>query len=102
MAEFSKVSQIYRLPPLDVSEYRVDSTGEIGTVSGAVSTTASLPSSQTPGTSLPASGNASPAKRRYVTDSSDLEVVKRNKESEVELADRSTVLRGTKPNVRRP
>ncbi|TEB31375.1 RNA polymerase II accessory factor [Coprinellus micaceus] len=48
--------------------------------------------------SLPASGNASPVKRRYVTDSSDLEVVKRIKESEVELADRNTVLRGTKSN----
>ncbi|KAF8626247.1 hypothetical protein AX15_004926 [Amanita polypyramis BW_CC] len=40
----------------------------------------------------------SPSKRRYVTDFQDAEVVKRIKQSEVELRDRNTVLRGIKPN----
>ncbi|KAF8638874.1 hypothetical protein AX17_001929 [Amanita inopinata Kibby_2008] len=41
---------------------------------------------------------SSPTKRRYVADSQDAEVVKRIRQSEVELRDRNTVLRGTKPN----
>ncbi|KAI9570684.1 RNA pol II accessory factor, Cdc73 family-domain-containing protein [Boletus coccyginus] len=40
----------------------------------------------------------SPGKRRYVADAQDMEVVKRIKQNEVELRDRNTVLRGTKPN----
>lgn len=40
-----------------------------------------------------------PSKRRYVADQQDVEVVKRIKQNEVELRDRNTVLRGTKPNV---
>ncbi|KAM6500993.1 RNA polymerase II-associated protein [Amanita muscaria] len=40
----------------------------------------------------------SPSKRRYITDSQDAEVVKRIKQSEVELRDRNSVLRGIKPN----
>ncbi|KAG1805801.1 RNA polymerase II-associated protein [Suillus subaureus] len=39
-----------------------------------------------------------PSKRRYVADQQDVEVVKRIKQNEVELRDRNTVLRGTKPN----
>ncbi|KAF8874213.1 RNA polymerase II-associated protein [Gymnopilus junonius] len=39
-----------------------------------------------------------PAKRRYVTDTHDLEVVKKIRQNEVELKDRNTVLRGAKPN----
>lgn len=42
----------------------------------------------------------SPSKRRYVPDQHDVGVVKRIKQNEVELRDRNTVLRGTKPNVR--
>ncbi|KAH6919192.1 RNA polymerase II accessory factor [Coprinopsis sp. MPI-PUGE-AT-0042] len=45
-----------------------------------------------------ATSTSSPAKRRYVPDSADLEVVKRIKESEVELKDRTTALRGIKAN----
>jgi len=41
----------------------------------------------------------SPGKRRYVADAQDMEIVKRIKQNEVELRDRNTVLRGTKPNV---
>ncbi|KAG6860504.1 hypothetical protein C0995_010490 [Termitomyces sp. Mi166 len=41
---------------------------------------------------------SSPSKRRYVADMHDVEVVKKIKQSEVELRDRNTVLRGTKPN----
>lgn len=41
----------------------------------------------------------SPKKRLYVADAQDMEVVKRIKQNEVELRDRNTVLRGTKPNV---
>jgi len=39
-----------------------------------------------------------PAKRRYVADSADAEAVKKIKKVEVELRDRTTVLRGIKPN----
>ncbi|KAL6308630.1 RNA polymerase II-associated protein [Sparassis latifolia] len=42
--------------------------------------------------------STSPTKRRYVTDSADIEVVKKIKQNEVELRDRNTVLRGIKPN----
>ncbi|KAF5387093.1 hypothetical protein D9615_002055 [Tricholomella constricta] len=42
--------------------------------------------------------SSSPTKRRYVADSHDVEVVKKIKQNEVELRDRNTVLRGTKPN----
>ncbi|KAG6908036.1 hypothetical protein DXG01_006398 [Tephrocybe rancida] len=41
---------------------------------------------------------ASPSKRRYVADAHDVDVVKKIKQGEVELRDRNTVLRGTKPN----
>lgn len=56
----------------------------------------------TPNKTLNATLNAtatSPAKRRYVADPQDSEVVKKIKQSEVELRDRNTVLRGIKPNV---
>ncbi|EAU82000.1 RNA polymerase II accessory factor [Coprinopsis cinerea okayama7 len=42
--------------------------------------------------------SSSPTKRRYVPDAADMEVVKKIKEGEIELQDRTTVLRGTKPN----
>jgi parafibromin len=42
----------------------------------------------------------SPSKRRYVPDTSDVDVVKKIKREEVELRDRTSVLRGIKPNVR--
>ncbi|KAJ7796140.1 RNA polymerase II-associated protein [Mycena olivaceomarginata] len=41
---------------------------------------------------------ASPSKRRYVADSRDVQVVKKIKQNEIELRDRNSVLRGTKPN----
>ena len=43
---------------------------------------------------------SSPSKRRHIPDAHDLEIVKKIKQNEVELQDRNTVLRGTKPNVR--
>jgi parafibromin len=42
----------------------------------------------------------SPSKRRYVPDSTDVEVVKKIRQGEVELHDHNTVLRGIKNNVR--
>ncbi|KAJ7644002.1 RNA polymerase II-associated protein [Roridomyces roridus] len=42
--------------------------------------------------------STTPAKRRYVADARDIEVVKKIKQNEVELRDRNSVLRGTKPN----
>ena len=42
---------------------------------------------------------ASPPKRRYVPDATDVEVVKKIRQGEVELRDRNTVLRGIKNNV---
>lgn len=41
---------------------------------------------------------ATPSKRRYVSDTADIEVVKKIKQNEIELQDRNTVLRGVKPN----
>ncbi|KAG6868084.1 hypothetical protein C0993_007761 [Termitomyces sp. T159_Od127] len=41
---------------------------------------------------------SSPSKRRYIADALDVEVVKKIRQSEVELRDRNTVLRGIKPN----
>lgn len=41
-------------------------------------------------------------KRRYVADAHDADVVKKIRQHEVELRDRSTVLRGEKPNVSPP
>ncbi|PFH53548.1 hypothetical protein AMATHDRAFT_137288 [Amanita thiersii Skay4041] len=43
---------------------------------------------------------SSPTKRRYTADTQDLEVVKKIRQNEVELRDRNTVLRGSKPNAR--
>lgn len=76
--------------------------GEGGTPPGSPTRAApAIPSSSSQKPSASASGqHASPTKRRYVPDSHDLETVKRIKESEIELKDRVTVLRGVKPNVR--
>ncbi|KAH8114241.1 RNA polymerase II-associated protein [Phellopilus nigrolimitatus] len=41
---------------------------------------------------------ASTVKRRHVPDAADADVVKKIKQNEVELSDRTSVLRGTKPN----
>ncbi|RDB19338.1 Cell division control protein 73 [Hypsizygus marmoreus] len=41
---------------------------------------------------------SSPAKRRYVADPQDVEIVKKIRQNEIELRDRTTVLRGVKPN----
>ncbi|KAF5318071.1 hypothetical protein D9619_012160 [Psilocybe cf. subviscida] len=41
---------------------------------------------------------ATPSKRKYVPDAHDIDVVKKIRQNEVELRDRTTVLRGTKPN----
>lgn len=62
------------------------------------------------GTATPANraghsgGHGSPLKRRhtYVADTSDVDAVKRLKREEVELQDRTTILRGIKPNVSHP
>ncbi|KAI0261798.1 RNA polymerase II accessory factor [Gloeopeniophorella convolvens] len=39
-----------------------------------------------------------PSKRRYIPDVTDVEVVKKIRQGEIELRDRNTVLRGIKPN----
>ncbi|KAI0792621.1 RNA polymerase II accessory factor, partial [Abortiporus biennis] len=61
--------------------------------------------SKFPPSSLPSfAGNravdstSSPQKRRYIPDNADIEVVKKIKANEIELRDRTTVLRGTKSN----
>jgi len=61
---------------------------------------AALPLTTPKRTAHAADTTTSPSKRRYVPDQQDVEVVKRIKQNEVELQDRNTVLRGTKPNVR--
>ncbi|KAJ7781790.1 RNA polymerase II-associated protein [Mycena maculata] len=60
------------------------------------STSKMLPT--TPHRSSTTAATASPSKRRYVADTRDFEVVKKIKQNEVELRDRNSVLRGTKPN----
>ncbi|KAJ8508175.1 hypothetical protein ONZ45_g9523 [Pleurotus djamor] len=52
----------------------------------------------TPYKSAAPDATSSPSKRKYVPDLHDVEVVKKLKQSEVELQDRNTVLRGSKPN----
>lgn len=42
---------------------------------------------------------STPAKRRYAPDTHDADVVKKIRLAELELRDRNTVLRGSKPNV---
>lgn len=44
--------------------------------------------------------SSSPTKRKYIPDSQDLDIVKKIRQNEVELRDRTTVLRGIKANVR--
>lgn len=60
---------------------------------------ATIPLTTPKRTAHAADTTTSPSKRRYVPDQQDVEVVKRIKQNEVELKDRNTVLRGTKPNV---
>ncbi|KAF4615188.1 hypothetical protein D9613_003417 [Agrocybe pediades] len=79
-----------RIAPLDS-----DSTTPPGTPPRT--TTGQAPSA-TPRARLGETSTTTPAKRRYVPDSQDLEVVKKIRQNEVELRDRTTVLRGTKPN----
>lgn len=43
--------------------------------------------------------SSSPTKRKYIPDAQDLDIVKKIKQNEVELRDRTTVLRGIKANV---
>ncbi|KAH9992792.1 RNA polymerase II-associated protein [Russula vinacea] len=66
-------------------------------------TPSSVPHAQAlPSTSARSRGDAgptaSPPKRRYVPDAGDVEVVKKIRQSEVELRDHNTVLRGIKNN----
>ncbi|THH08708.1 hypothetical protein EW145_g2536 [Phellinidium pouzarii] len=42
--------------------------------------------------------STAPAKRRHVVDAADAEIVKKIRMNEVELSDRTSILRGTKPN----
>ncbi|KAA1475843.1 RNA polymerase II-associated protein [Dentipellis sp. KUC8613] len=70
------------------------STAFYRTLPGAAST--SLSSLPTAATDVGLSSTS--VKRRYVPDAQDAEVVKKIKKTEIELRDRNTVLRGTKPN----
>jgi len=90
-----KVADLERIRPLTS-----ESTTPPGTPPRRGTTTTAAPSSATPKRASHAhSADApSPSKRRYVADAQDVEVVKRIKQNEVELRDRNTVLRGTKPN----
>ncbi|KZT74079.1 CDC73-domain-containing protein [Daedalea quercina L-15889] len=56
---------------------------------------AALPTAAFPSRSA---DQSSPLKRRYVTDTADVEAVKKIKANEIELRDRTSVLRGTKTN----
>lgn len=88
-----KVADSDRIKPLDA-----DSTTPPGTPSRP--SPSALASLSTPkrATRPHTTDLESPSKRRYVSDSHDLEVVKRIRVNEVELRDRNTVLRGVKPN----
>jgi parafibromin len=64
------------------------------------SSTSAFGSSSTSGVSSSSIAPTSSQKRRYIPDAADAEAVKKIKQQEVELRDRNTVLRGSKPNVR--
>ncbi|KAI5118417.1 hypothetical protein M0805_005501 [Coniferiporia weirii] len=49
-------------------------------------------------TGQPGVPSTTPAKRRHVVDAADAEIVKKIKANEVELSDRTSILRGKKPN----
>ncbi|KAG8217065.1 RNA pol II accessory factor, Cdc73 family-domain-containing protein [Butyriboletus roseoflavus] len=88
-----KVADLERIRPL-----ACESTTPPGTPPRRGGTSAA-PSTTPKHASHPHAADAtSPSKRRYVADAQDMEVVKRIKHNEVELRDRNTVLRGTKPN----
>ncbi|EJD06202.1 RNA polymerase II-associated protein [Fomitiporia mediterranea MF3/22] len=57
-----------------------------------------LPKTGPPGAAASTTTTGSPAKRRHAVDAADAEVVKKIKANEIELSDRTSVLRGTKPN----
>ena len=83
-----------------ISNFLVESTTPPGTPPHAgSSTTAHISTHHKLGATDPSS---SPSKRRYVADAQDVEIVKKIKQNEVELKDRTTVLRGIKPNVSPP
>ncbi|PBK92100.1 CDC73-domain-containing protein [Armillaria gallica] len=81
------------------SDMIVPAAGETTTPPGTPPPRSSnLAPSSSPGKSKVPDTPSSTNKRRYVTDSHDLDVVKKIKQNEIELRDRSSVLRGTKPN----
>ncbi|TFK25744.1 RNA polymerase II accessory factor [Coprinopsis marcescibilis] len=89
-----------RIIPFGSAAAEGESTTPPGTPLGKF---ASLPQTATPSknarsSTTAATSTSSPAKRRYVPDNADIEVVKKIKANEVELKDRKTVLRGIKPN----
>ncbi|KAJ8587871.1 CDC73-domain-containing protein [Rhizopogon salebrosus TDB-379] len=87
-----KVHDLKRIVPIAAEE----STTPPGTPPHP--SAASLPLTTPKRVAHAADTTTSPSKRRYVPDQQDVEVVKRIKQNEVELHDRNTVLRGTKPN----
>ncbi|KIJ63413.1 hypothetical protein HYDPIDRAFT_92825, partial [Hydnomerulius pinastri MD-312] len=90
-----KVADLERIRPLASAE----STTPPGTPLHAGTAVAAPSTTPKHATHLHAlDAGVSPSKRRYVADAQDIEVVKRIKQSEVELQDRNTVLRGNKPN----
>ncbi|KAF8551779.1 CDC73-domain-containing protein [Imleria badia] len=89
-----KVADLQRIKPLTS-----ESTTPPGTPPRRAGATTAIPSTTPKHASHSHGADAtSPSKRRYVADAQDMEVVKRIKQNEVELRDRNTVLRGTKPN----
>ncbi|KAF8162717.1 RNA polymerase II-associated protein [Crassisporium funariophilum] len=77
-----------------IASLATDSTTPPGTPPRAAGQAPSV----TPRTRVAEAHTSTPIKRRYVADSKDMEIVKKIKLNEVELRDRNTVLRGTKPN----
>ncbi|KAH9483530.1 Cell division control protein 73 [Psilocybe cubensis] len=100
------VSVTERKHVVDWLEGKASDNDRIAPLASDSTTPPGTPPRTTTGQALPVTPRArnaeaatsSPAKRRYVADSHDLEVVKKIKQNESELRDRTTVLRGTKAN----
>ncbi|KAJ7069631.1 RNA polymerase II-associated protein [Mycena amicta] len=98
------VSVTERKNVVDWLEGRTTENDRIVPLAGGSTTPPGTPPSSakplptTPHRSNAAASTSSPSKRRYIPDPRDMEAVKKIKQHEVELRDRNSVLRGTKPN----
>ncbi|CCM04565.1 uncharacterized protein FIBRA_06746 [Fibroporia radiculosa] len=99
------VSVTERKNVVDWLEGKITDLDDIVSMNNESTTPPGTPPQLKSGSALPttpliskAGDTSSPLKRRYLADPADIEVVKKIKQNEIELQDRTTVLRGVKPN----